>query len=293
LILSNVLAADGGDYTVVVTNVLGSVTSSPPATLTVGAPPIITLQPASRTNSAGTTATITVSATGTAPLSYQWQKGGVNLTNGGNVSGAATTTLTISNVRKDDEGVYRVAVGNAAGLTLGDEALLSILDPVILTQPTNQYAVAGSNAEFAVVGAGTALEYQWQLDTTNLADATNASLVISNVSRFEDGGVYRVIVSNCFGSVVSSDATLSLDWSLRFLKCFVNSEGVFQGRLVAPPGSNVIVQSWLQGSPWTAFTTNSASNGIIEFTDPMLSPDTEGVYFPVSTNRFYRALLAP
>src|SRR5207253_6083338 len=80
-------ASDNGDqFTVVVSNAVGSVTSNA-AALTVSAAlvaPTITTQPASQTVSTGQTATFTVTATGTAPLSYQWQKNGTAI-------GAATT----------------------------------------------------------------------------------------------------------------------------------------------------------------------------------------------------------
>src|SRR5205085_1156291 len=70
-------AADNGDqFTVVVSNAAGSVTSRA-AALTVSSAlvaPTITTQPASQTVSTGQTATFTVAATGTAPLSYQWHK---------------------------------------------------------------------------------------------------------------------------------------------------------------------------------------------------------------------------
>src|SRR5205823_11235480 len=68
----------GAQFTVVVSNAVGSVTSNA-AALTVNSAPVaptITTQPASRTVNAGQTAAFTVTATGTAPLSYQWQKNG-------------------------------------------------------------------------------------------------------------------------------------------------------------------------------------------------------------------------
>src|SRR6185295_16661023 len=72
LTLSNVHTTDAGNYTVVVTNLAGSATSAV-ATLTVVSPPAITLQPQSRTNNAGSTATFSTAADGTAPLSFQWR----------------------------------------------------------------------------------------------------------------------------------------------------------------------------------------------------------------------------
>ena len=70
--LASVQAANAGSYTVAVSNLTTSVTSSP-ATLTVIVPPTITTQPLSRTNAVGTSTTFTVVAAGTAPLSYQWR----------------------------------------------------------------------------------------------------------------------------------------------------------------------------------------------------------------------------
>src|SRR5205807_435165 len=72
-------------YAVVVTNVGGSVTTSPAAVLTVNVPPSITIPPQSQTITAGSNVTISVSASGTLPLNYQWRLNGTNLVNGGNV----------------------------------------------------------------------------------------------------------------------------------------------------------------------------------------------------------------
>src|SRR4029077_14776994 len=83
-------ADSGSTFRVVVTNTAGSVTSSA-ATLTVNTAPVaptITTQPVNQTVTAGQTATFTVAATGTAPLSYQWRK------NGTAISGATSSTYT-------------------------------------------------------------------------------------------------------------------------------------------------------------------------------------------------------
>src|SRR5207245_1341094 len=75
-------ADNGAQFTVVVSNSAGSVTSNA-ATLTVNAavvPPSITTQPASQTVTAGQSATFSVAASGTAPLSYIWRPNGSTLT---------------------------------------------------------------------------------------------------------------------------------------------------------------------------------------------------------------------
>src|SRR5262249_7222329 len=115
LTISNVQTADAAGYTVVITNASGSITSAPSAILTVLTPPVITAQPASTTNNAGTTATFTVAANGGA-LSYRWIKDATNiLTDGGDITGSTTATLSISNVLESDEGSYTVVITNITG----------------------------------------------------------------------------------------------------------------------------------------------------------------------------------
>jgi len=165
--------------------------------------------------------------------------------------------------------------------------------PAILTQPLSQSGYLGGSATFtsAVLGANP-LNYQWQKGGVPIAGATNSLLVMTNLQT-TDVGSYQVVVTNSLGAVTSAVATLSLDWSLRFVKYFVNSNGLFQTRLIGPPGSNVIIQGWFQGLPWTSLVTNNASNGVIDFMDAIIFPDTNLPGGPSSTNRSYRARLAP
>src|SRR5436190_14187100 len=102
----------GAQFTVVVSNAASSVTSNA-AALTVNAAlvaPTITTQPASQTVSVGQTATFTVTATGTAPLSYQWQKNGTAI--GGATAASDTTPATTASDNGDQ---FTVVVSNAAG----------------------------------------------------------------------------------------------------------------------------------------------------------------------------------
>jgi len=91
-----------------------------------GIPPSIITQPASQTNYAGDTVTFAVTATGNAPLAYQWQKNTTNLTDGSEISGSATNTLTLTGISVSDYGNYSVVVTNASGRTNSASAALTV-----------------------------------------------------------------------------------------------------------------------------------------------------------------------
>jgi hypothetical protein len=91
--------------------------NSPPA----GAPPSITADPQPTVAAAGSTVRLSVTATGS-DLVYQWRKNGRNLPNGGNISGATSSALTISSFGEADVAIYSVAVFNPAGSTISRNA---------------------------------------------------------------------------------------------------------------------------------------------------------------------------
>ena len=103
-----------------VSNGGGSVTSNN-ATLTVKLPPSITTQPADTTVTAGRTARFTVTATGAAPLSYQWRKNGQNIT-GATRAFYTTPPTTIA----DNGSLYSVVVTNKLGSITSEDATLTV-----------------------------------------------------------------------------------------------------------------------------------------------------------------------
>ncbi len=126
--ISNVQAGDAGNYRCVVTNLGGSSTSNA-AALTVKAATTITLQPLTQTVDPGATASLAVSATGAGALAYQWRHGGIDLTNGGRVSGAQTANLLITGFGSVDEGDYRCNVSADCGSALSQIATLTLSGP--------------------------------------------------------------------------------------------------------------------------------------------------------------------
>ncbi|MCW5550791.1 MAG: immunoglobulin domain-containing protein [Verrucomicrobiae bacterium] len=80
--------------------------------------------------------------------------------------------------------------------------------PVILSQPEGKLVGVGGSVTFAVVASGTPpLSYQWRFNGVNLPAATDSSLELTNV-QFDDAGDYSVVVSNAFGTTISSNAAL-------------------------------------------------------------------------------------
>jgi len=187
--------------------------------------PSITGYPTSQTNCQGATVTFTVGASGTYPLSYQWLKNGTNLSNGSNSwgstisisSGYTTSQLTISNVKMNDAASYSVIVNNACGsATSSPPATLTVTNqfspPVITQQPTNQTVIQSSNATFNVTistNSALPLSYQWNFNGTNISWATNATLTLTNVQS-NQAGDYAVLVTNVYGSILSSNAVLNV-----------------------------------------------------------------------------------
>ena len=203
----------GSTFDVVVSNTAGSATSNA-ATLTVNAAavaPTITTQPVSQTVTAGQTATFSVVAGGTAPLSYQWQKNAVN------IAGATASSYTTPVTATTDSGsTFDVVVSNTAGTVTSSAATLTVnaaaVAPTITTQPVSQTVTAGQTATFGVVAGGTApLSYQWQKNGVNITGATASSYTTPVAATTDSGSTFDVVVSNTAGSVTSSAATLTVN----------------------------------------------------------------------------------
>ena len=181
--------------------------------------PAITQQPTNQTVVAGGTASFTVLASGTSPLSYQWQKNTVNLSNSGHYFGSTTGTLTVTNADSTDAASYRCVVTNTYGSVTSSPATLATTNgfpPNITQQPTSQSVAAGGTASFAVLASGTgSLSYQWQKNQVNLADgghnsgSTTGTLTVTNADS-TDVASYGCVVTNVYGSATSSPATLTL-----------------------------------------------------------------------------------
>jgi hypothetical protein len=129
------------------------------------AAPSIATQPVSRTVTAGQTATFSVSATGTTPLSYQWGK------NGTAISGATSSSYTTPATTSSDNGAkYTVVVGNSMGSATSNTATLTVTTPGYLTD-------SASSLGFGNVNVGSS-----STQSVTLTNSGGSNLSVANVT---------------------------------------------------------------------------------------------------------------
>ena len=194
-------ASDSGTYEIQVSNRCGSDNSS--AQLTLRPEPTITTQPAANsTPCAGTNLTLYVETTDA--VSYQWKKGGTNIT------GATDSTLTLSSVTTTDNGIYTVDVVNSCNTVTSSNAVVAVgAAPSISAQPTAaSICVDGTAQTTFSVTATNATSYQWKKGGTNISGATSATYTINPVA-LADSGDYSVEVIGACSNVTSDTVMLT------------------------------------------------------------------------------------
>jgi alpha-tubulin suppressor-like RCC1 family protein len=168
--------------------------------------PYVVTQPPGRTVYRGGTTVLSATATGAAPLSYQWHRNGTNL------AGATNASLVLTNLQPAQAGSYWVVVSNAQGTALSWTAQLTVADsaPQILVPPASQAASLGGPATLYCAVAGTQpFAYAWQRNGRPIAGATNALLSLAGLTT-NDTALYSVWVTNAVGGTASTSAALTV-----------------------------------------------------------------------------------
>lgn len=281
--ITGAAAGQAGDYYVTVTDSLGTGTSTL-AVLTVVQTPVITTQPSSHNGAAGKSTTFSVGASGIAPLSYNWKWFGTNLADGGQISGATTSVLTISKLNDTNAGAYSVTISNLAGIATSSNASLTIIDPpMITTQPITQRAGVGATVSLSVLVAGTApFQYQWSFNNTSIPGANSGTYTIHSATGTNTGN-YAVTVSNFAGTITSSNAVLSVlvPPALRIQTVsgypVLNLSGLLGYNYFIQSSTNLAATNW--GS---MLTISNLASSPYQFLDPV------GTSKPA---RYYRAVM--
>jgi hypothetical protein len=196
-------AATAGIYKVRVSNAAGSIESHG---ATVRVLPRITIlqQPVSTNLQLGAALVLSVQATGSEPLTYQWLRGGQPL------PGATAPQFQIAQVNLIDAGSYSVRISSFLETITSAAAQVTILQvpPTIISQPQSAQVALGAQHSLSVSAEGPNLTYQWLKNDVAIPGATQSTLAFSSFTS-ADQGTYRITVSNPFGTVTSDAAVIS------------------------------------------------------------------------------------
>ena len=222
LSLTAVTSTNGGNYTVTLTSGLVTYTSAPtlvqvfPTGTPVSSVVLVT-QPTDVSVTAGQSASFSVEATSSQPLTYQWMK------NSANITGATNATYTIGSTQVSDSGAYSVTVtdGSSAVTTTNANLLVTAgntaVVPAITTQPTSQTVTVGDTVTFTAGASGSpSPTLQWKKDGAALANggvvsgATTATLTLTGVTA-ADAGNYTFVATNAAGTATSNTAALTVN----------------------------------------------------------------------------------
>jgi Immunoglobulin I-set domain. len=223
--------------------------------------PTFTTGPTNVTVLAGGTAIFNVSGgSGTPAPSYSWQKDGVPVSNGGNISGANSATLTITSCAAGNAGTYSCLVSNIAGVAVATATLSVTIPPTIDSQTPPGGPVsagAGGTVNFSVTAHAThPINYQWSKSGTgNLTDnghftGTTTSTLTINTLVAGDAGSYSCHLSNADGATDSAAITLSIATGPTITVQPTNQAVPFgsNASLVVSAAGASLVYRWSQGA---------------------------------------------
>jgi hypothetical protein len=243
--------------------------------------PSITSQPASQSVTAGQTATFSLAASGTSPLTYQWKKNGAAIT--GSNSSSYTTPATTNS---DNGAQFTAVVSNAAGSATSSTAVLTVstapVAPAITAQPASQTVTVGQTAIFSVAATGTApLTYQWKKNSVAVSGANSSTYTSPATTSSDSGAQFTVVVSNAAGSATSSAAVLTVNAAALAPSITVQpaNQTVTAGQtatfFVAATGTAPLAYQWKKNS--VAINGANASS----YTTPATASSDNGAQFTV------------
>jgi DNA-binding CsgD family transcriptional regulator len=228
--------------------------------------PFITTQPASVSVCAGGTASFSTAASGTS-LSYQWKKNGANLTNGGNISGATTASLTINPVTIADADIYSVDVTSSGGYTASsNNATLTVAPVPTITSSATANAVCNSSSAqnsglsySATTGSPTHYSITWD-GTALAAGLVNVSSTLLPASPITIPVAAGVAAATYNGTLIVSNASCSntgnaFTLTINPLPTITGTLNLCTGATTQLNGSGVPAGS----TPWVSATTGVAT----------------------------------
>ena len=309
LSLTSLTTNHAGSYKVVVNNSLGSVTSSV-AIVTVNPAPVapsIATQPESVTVMAGSNATFSVAAMGTAPFRYQWRKGGVA------VATATNATLAFAPAVALNAGNYTVVITNLAGSVTSRVATLTVTVPptpdvlrptLAVLSPASALTMVTSNS---INLSGTAADNQSvasvfiQQNGGAETSATGTSNWSATAALLPGTNTFRIRSTDVAGNISLTSTRIVVYTVKRPLSLTVNGSGTLVGptngqllelgkpytlKAAARPGN--VFSNWLVdgvSSPGATLSFNMASNlsviaNFVTNPFPALKGTYTGLFYP-------------
>jgi hypothetical protein len=243
--------------------------------------PVISSQPSAQFLFSGQSLRLSVTASGSSPLSYQW------LRNGAVISGATSSVYSVASAASSDAGSYSVVVSNAYGAIYSTTATVLVTQPVapsITAQPQPATATAGATVSFSVEASGTPEpSYQWLKNGAPVPGATSRTLAFLGVS-IANAGTYSVAVSNSQGTVVSAGVALTVNAPV--------SAPAFASQPTSQSvsaGSSVVLTAGVSGNPPPAYQwfrngalVPGATNAALILSS--VSSADAGSYYLIATN---------
>jgi len=233
-------------------------------------PPVITGQPANATNTIGTPASFSVTATtSTGVTNYQWFRNNVA------IAGATGATYSIGSVASTNYGSYRVEVSDGRYTTVSSTVSLVSPGPVINVQPVSRAAVVGSSPTLSVTAStfsGTT-NYQWlyygtNVSGTGVSGATTRVLTLGGIQPVRFNGPYTVRVNDGTTSITSAPVTITIATSPTVAAPKLSGANfVFSYPSEVGPDYVVDFKSALTNAAWTPLRTNAGTGNIINFTN--------------------------
>jgi pimeloyl-ACP methyl ester carboxylesterase len=233
----------------------------------------ITQQPTtSQDITTGNSASFSVLATGTAPITYQWKK------NGTNISGATNNNYTTPALNLADNGnVYHCEITNCDGTKNSNNAIVTVsggcVGVDISQHPQNEIKTVGETATFSVSTTGTSpFTYQWIKNGVNISGANNSSYSTAPLNLTDNGNTYSCFLSNCNdnNSETSNSATLTVtnnapsELTVETINStFPNSKILFSG--TSNPNFIKVCADGTKSTRFTLVNNSSVSNDNIGF----------------------------
>lgn len=248
--------------------------------------PSVTAQPVSKIICAGsgnnTTFSVTVSTTGT--TTYQWKK------NGTNISGATSSSYTITNITSSDAGEYTVEITNASGSVLSDPAYLNTY---ISVQPENKNTCINTSTSLSITASGNSPTYQWYSNTSNsnlggtaISGATS-SIYSPPVSSTGTYYYYCVVQSSGAASSCSTDISSSVSV---VVVSPTSVGGVISGSNSVCESSNTTTLT-LSGSTGTVTKWQSSNSSAFTSSTDISSTSSTLVRTNLNATTYYRAIV--